>query len=133
MINTVQIDAAVYTRLTNDAGVTALVPAGSIGSHLPQDVTYPHILFRFEEEDLGIKSEGALSCNLVIDVWSDTKGEKEVRLIRDAVYTALQDTPLTIASGDAIGSTFTNFISFLEPDGVVHHGVLNFNLLYGDS
>jgi len=132
MIPTSQIDTAIYQRLIGDAALTAVVPVSSIGSHLPQDGPFPHIRFRFEDEDLGIKDEGALSCTLIIDIWSDYKGEQQVRQVRDLVYNALQDTPLTIAGGDCFGTTFQGFVTFLENDGVVHHGVANFNLLYGE-
>lgn len=128
-INTRQILGAVQSALSSDASLTAVVPAGQIGNHLKDDVAFPHILFGLEAEDAGIKGQTAYNMTLVLDVWSDYRGEAQVWQINDLIAAVLDRTPVTIASGT---NTFLKFSSIqvdTEGDGRTRHGTITYSLM----
>jgi len=132
MIISTQILTAIQTRLTGDAGITALVNSANIGNHLSQDSGFPNIFYQVDWEELGVKGESGINATLQIDINTDYRGDKSAFDIADAVKAALQDTPLTIASGDCFGTTFTAQDIQQDPDGIKHVAIMLFNLMYGE-
>jgi hypothetical protein len=129
MINTTQLLSAIQTALTGDATLTAIVPAANIGNHLKDETTFPHILYGLEAENAGIKGQTAYVMTLVLDAWSDYRGEKQVWEIHNAIADILDRTPLTIASGT---NTYLHFDAIqvdTEGDGRTRHGTITYSLM----
>jgi len=133
MITSTQIIDALQARLIADAGITALVATTSIGNFLPQDNVYPHIFYNLSIETMDIKEETALSVTLQFDVYSRESGAYNVLQICDALQTAMDGVPLTIASGDCFSTTMLSFAPQLEADGKTYLATQIYTLQYGDS
>lgn len=128
-IDTTQLLGAIQTALTGDATLTAIVPAASIGNHLKDDISFPHIIYGLEAENAGIKGQTGYVFALVIDVWSDYRGEKQVWQIHNAIAGIFDRSPVSIASGT---NTYLHFDSIqvdLEGDGRTRHGTIVYNLM----
>ena len=123
--------ASIQTRLTGDAGITALVSASRIGNYLPQDVGYPHMLYDVDFESMQIKGEDAQEVNLQIDIWTNYRGSKACMDIADAVRTALDGIPLTVASANGFGCTYETMDHFQEPEGNTYRCTMVFTLYFG--
>lgn len=132
MIDQRQILSGIQSRLTGDAGLTAVVPSTQIGSFLKQDTPYPHIQYFVESENLGIKGEVAHNVTLQLNIYSDYKGFNQVLNIVDLLIAELDGTPITIASGNGFGCSFVTSDTLLEPDGLTTRGTVIFNLLFGE-
>lgn len=124
----------IISRLTGDATLTALVPAASIRNHLPQDAPLPFIRAVWvPANDWDTKSSDGIEGEYQIHIWVDSHGDKVMLDIADAVYAALHNLPFTSAvSAQSLLLRFTNMASFLEPDGVSHHGAMTFNHIFTD-
>lgn len=129
MINTRQILAQIQTALTGDASLIAVVPAAQIGNHLPDDASFPHIIYGLEAEDAGIKGQTAYNMTLEIDVWTAYRGEAQVWEIHDLIVAVLDRAPVTIASGTNTFLKFDGIQVDTESDGRTRHGTITFNLL----
>lgn len=133
MITSTQILDAIHARLIGDAGITTLVPATSIGNFLPQDNAFPHIFYSVGFETMDVKQETALEVTLQLDIYSRMSGAFNVLQITDAVQTALDGIPITIASGDCFSTQMLSFAPAIEPDGKTYIATQIYTLKYGDS
>jgi hypothetical protein len=133
LITSTQVIDAIQARLIGDAGITALVPSTSIGNFLPQDNSFPHIFYAVDFETMPIKGETALEVTLQIDTYSKGSGAYNTLQISDAIQTALDGVPITIASGDCFSTQLISFKPELEADGKTYLGTLIYTLKYGDS
>lgn len=131
MIDTTQIMAAIHSRLIGTAAITALVPAAQIGNYLKQDVAYPHIQYQCDFATLPVKGEDAQDVSLQIDIWTTYRGSRQCMQIADAVRTALDQTPITIASGNCFGLFYDTMDHYQEPEGSVYRCSMVFSLLVG--
>ena len=129
MIVTSQILSAIQTALTGDATLTAIVPAANIGNHLKDEISFPHIVYGLEAEDAGVKGQTAYIFTLVVDVWSDYRGEKQVWQIHDAITAVLDRTPISIASGTNTFLKFSSISVDTEGDGRTRHGTISYTLM----
>ena len=132
MIITNEILAAVQGRLVGDAGVIALVPATKIGNYLKQDVGYPHIQYDLDFESLQVKAEDSQTVTLQINMWTHYRGSKKCMDIADAVRTAFDGVPVTIASADGFGCSYEAMDHFQEPEGTTYRCSMVFTMYYGD-
>ncbi len=132
-MNSTETLAAIQARLEGDSALIALVPAVRIGTFLPQGNDYPHIQYQIDDENLGIKNDPSVDMILQLDIWSDNSGAKEVLQVRDALYNALHDNPLSLSTNQNFGIFFVRFDSALEPDGATYRGTATYRLLVGDA
>lgn len=133
MITSTQIIDAIQARLVGDVGITAIVPAASIGNFLPQDNAYPHIFYSTSFEVSNIKEETAQEVTLQIDVYSKDTSSNEVLRVMDAVQNGLDGVPITIASGDCFATYYLTGTTELDSDGKTYQGTAIYILKYGDS
>ena len=129
MIVTSQLLAAIQTALTSDATLNAIVPTTNIGTHLKDSVGFPHIIWGMEAENGGVKGQTAYTMTLVLDIWSSSRGEKQVWDVHDALVALFDRTPLAIASGTNTYLHFDSITVDQEGDGRTRHGTITFNLM----
>jgi hypothetical protein len=132
MIITDEILAAVQGRLVGNAGVIALVPSTKIGNYLKQDVGYPHIQYDLDFESMNVKDEDSQIVTLQIDIWANYRGSKECLTIADAVRTAFDGIPVTIASGNGFGCIYDTMDPSQEPEGTTYRCSMLFTMYYSD-
>lgn len=127
----------IFTRLQADAALVTLVggDASNISNHIPQDrsVEPGYIRARWGSADeWDTKNSDGLDGRYVFDVWTEKHGDMRVLEIFDRLKTLLHNLPFTSGSSQSLLLRFENSNTFIEPDGVTHHGVINFRHIYTD-
>jgi len=133
MITTTQIVAALQTRLASYTPLTDIVPSTSIGNYLPQDTPRPLITYEFVFEGNTLKGEDDLTVTITFNIESEEKGVKQTLEIQQLIRNIMDDTPLTIASGDCYGTFIDDFNAAPETDGLTYSGSMIYTALYGDN
>ena len=131
-----EILGLIFDRLKSDTSLVALVGSSDrISNHLPQD-TAPnpaYIRARVDETDeWDTKDSDGFEHAYVVDVWTELHGDKRVREIFDRVYQLLHRQPFTGSTSQSLLLRMQSTNTFIEPDGVTHHGVMNFRHIYTD-
>lgn len=125
----VELQRALVKKLTDDAELKALI-AGRVLDRVKPDAPLPYVnlgeMTLFAE--LGAGTDAADST-LVIHAWSEKPGYGQVKEIGARIIALLHDQDLQI-SGGVVQSFLLESARYLrDPDGLVSHGVLTFDVL----
>ena len=121
-----EIQRAIFSRLTQDAAVAALV-GGGVYDRVPQKPSYPYIELgesNFQRQD-GVGLDAGVVF-LTLQAWSDKPGYPEVKQIADAVVAALHVQIMNLPTNTliTIEHRYTNTLRDL--DGLTSRAVINF-------
>jgi len=132
MIAEFELQTAIYTALTGNTALMAIV-TGGVHDHVPQSDDgeplkgYPYLVIGDETVFASNTDDSSESeHNIQIDVWSRYRGRKEIKQIMSAVHTVLHRTELTVENATFVHTEFDDIDIFLEPDGLTRHGVMQF-------
>lgn len=120
-----ELQTLIYQRLTNDAGVAALVN-GRVYDNPPSNADFPYISFGPSDvvEDDADCITGRIET-IQIDCWSRYQGGfKEVKDIADAVKKALHRYAGELTVNALVEMTVQSVRHFRDPDGITSHGVV---------
>lgn len=118
---------AIYTKLTA-AGLT-------VYDHVPQAAdggsaaAFPYVTIgEARETQLNTDTAEGAEVALSIHVWSRYAGKAELQGIWQTVYETLHRREASIAVSDylCVYCEFDDGETLLDPDGITHHGVMNF-------
>jgi hypothetical protein len=124
---------AIQTRLTGDAGLTAVVPASRIGNHIKDDATFPHIDWRLEGVvDGEDKTAESYQGNLIIEVFSEYRGDLECYQIQALIRSALA-TRLTVTGADNFLLRFGSIEVSTEGDNRTRQATITYPFMIGES
>lgn len=126
-----EIQSAIYTALTGDATLMALIQG--VYDDVPQSAAsetssdFPFVVigeddFISWDTDTETGHEGTLN----IHVWSRYRGKYETKQIFGAIYNALNRQDLTLTNFWLIDIQYDSSDSFVDPDGFTRHGVIKF-------
>jgi len=132
-VNAWELQKAVYTKLTDDAGLMALVTG--VYDWVPEGTAFPYITIgegQFNERDN--KTHNGIRTDLIVHVWSNRgivgiRGRDEARQIAQVVYDLLHWQPLTIENYDHVFTKWAFGETILDVDGVTYHSVQRFEIL----
>jgi hypothetical protein len=120
-----------------DAGLIAFV-ADRVYGHVPKEATYPFVRVTCETSHVpflgGNTEEVDFNHNLLIQVFSQYNGMKQVIEIRDAIFSLLNNnTTIYNLSGEdsdieCVSCVNTGLKQFLESDGKTYQAVAIFNV-----
>ncbi len=101
------LQAALYTRLTGYAPLTALLGASQVFDHVPQGASAPFVVIGADTMlDAGSKTNNKWECTVTVHAWDfERAGRKSVKAILSAIYDALHQQESSIA---ATGFTLVN-------------------------
>ncbi len=123
---------AIQSRLTSDAGLTAVVPADRIGNHLKDDAAFPHIDWRIENvEDGEDKLAESYNGQLILEVFSDYRGDLECYQIQALIRSALSTT-LTVTDADNFLLRFGNIDVDTESDNRTRNATIVYHFMIGE-
>lgn len=124
---------AIHSRLTGDAGLTAVVPAAQIGNHLKDDASFPCIDWKLsgvtDGEDKGAES---YSGELVLEVFSDYRGDLECYEIHQLIRTALS-TLLTVSGANNFLLRFESIDVSTEGDNRTRQATITYTFMLGET
>lgn len=120
-----EILKAISDRLNGDQNLKSICP--SIFNHVPQEHALPLIRFRHTyASEWDTKDSFGFESSIMIDIWTDYRGDKLSAEISDIIIALFDMNPLILASGQSlyIRHDLSDFIT--EGDGLTHHSVLRF-------
>lgn len=123
---------AIHARLIGDAGLTAVVPAEQIGNHIKDDAGFPHIDWRLDGvEDGEDKNEESYRGEIILDVFSDYRGDLEVYQIQALIRSALS-TKITVTGANNHVLRFSSVDVSTEGDNRTRQGTIIYTFELGE-
>ncbi len=121
-----ELQQGIYTALTGAAAVTALVGT-RIFDHTPQDSDYPYVMIGDTVGgEFDTKSEEGMEQTVMIHVWSQYRGQSEIKQIMEAIVDALDKAAITVTGHTLVDIRFEFSDTMMEADGLTRHGVQRF-------
>ena len=121
------IQQAIYTKLSNDAPLSAVV---SIYDNAPQDGAFPYVTIG---EDVLIEwdtdTELGVVGSITLHTWSRERGRKETKTIQGLIYDALHRTTLTSSGYKFVTIDQQEVSTNIDPDGLTRHGIQEFKVI----
>lgn len=121
------LQQAIYTTVTNDAALNALIGPPRLYDHVPQNTAYPYLtLGQSTVRDWSTGTEVGDEHSLTLHVWSRASGRKEANDIMAALKDALHDRALTLSGYRLVNMRHELSEARREPDGDTYHGLIRF-------
>jgi len=129
-VNLNEIALNMFDVAHTSTDLTAIVPASRIRSHLPQDAPLPYIR-GLDASDIqwGTKCKTGFETSWEWHVWSDYAGDKQINEITQILIELYDNNEFDLLSGKNVLLQFNGRNTFIEPDGVTHHAVVNLRAL----
>ena len=123
--------SGIISRLLNYTDLTDIVN-NRIYTNVPQQTSFPYCVIEIESTPLQTKDNSTDIQNLMVHGFSDKGSPNEALEIREKVFNALdrQENAITLSQGDLVYIETAQIKDiFKEPDGVIWHSLINFNIL----
>lgn len=125
----VEVTKVAWAYLNGDATLSGLV-GGRIFNHIPQDDPLPCLRVRWEQAgEWDTKDSAGFDGFIVVDIWTDYRGDKQAQEIADRVEVLLHLHEFTMTSGQSLLLRHDFSDSFTEPDGLTHHTMSRFRFI----
>lgn len=112
------LQAAVYLKLSGNAPLMSVV--NGIYDFVPETAELPYVLIEeLQSEVWSILHHSAFVCTLVLDVYSDHQGHKEVQAIAGTLLEVLHEQPLIVSGWDVAQTNIRQTESERMRDGVL--------------
>jgi hypothetical protein len=129
------LQSALYSLLSGDSTLDSLLGDNKIfDSVAPQDTAYPYVLIGLETTtDIGTKTVDGNLYNVDIDVWSQYRGQKEIKEIMERIYNLTNNVTISVSGADSVMSYVNSATTLVEADGITRHGIVNINFTIYDN
>lgn len=129
------LQSAIFSLLSGDSTLDGLVGNNKIfDSIAPQDTAYPYVIIGLETmRDVGTKTLDGNVYNVDIDVWSQYRGQKEIKEIMERIYNLLNNGTISVSGASSVMSYVVNAVTLTEVDGITRHGIVNVDFTIFDS
>jgi len=129
------LQSALYSLLSGDSTLDTLLGDNKIfDSVAPQDTAYPYVLIGLETTtDIGTKTIDGNLYNVDIDVWSQYRGQKEIKEIMERIYNLTNNVTISVSGADSVMSYVNSATTLVEADGITRHGIININFTIYDN
>lgn len=123
-----ELQKAVFSALTGDAALVALLDGPKVYDHTPARVAFPYITFgRTTGYDWDTATERGNEHLFTLHLWSNAKGKAESLDLIEAARQRLHDAPLALDGGYALVNLREEFSEArFDEDLAVYHGLLRF-------
>lgn len=123
-----ELQQSIKSRLASWPALAAL--SASVHDHTPQDADFPYVVIG-EGLVTPFNVDDVLDGDHVVTLhqWSRYRGQKEVKQMQQASYSALHRNPLTVAGATYVDCHLQSEENFLDDDGLTRHGVQRFIFL----
>lgn len=129
------LQSAIFSLLSGDSTLDGLIGNNKIfDSIAPQDTAYPYVIIGLETmRDVGTKTLDGNVYNVDIDVWSQYRGQKEIKEIMERIYNLLNNATISVSDASSVMSYVVNAVTLTEVDGITRHGIVNVDFTIFDS
>lgn len=124
----VAIQAAVYSILSNDAALSAMIEG--VYDDVDENQAFPYVTIgesTHNEWDTGDTLGD--DATITIHTWSRGRGKKQTKEIQGAIYNALHRVETSQTGYDFVTIQWQDSTSLIDADGKTRHGVQNFRIL----
>ena len=100
---------------------------------VPENTAYPYI--RVGEEtaiDSSAKDKDIFEHTLTIHIWSQYRGNRDIKEIMKQVHDTLHDSSLSVSGASMVNMRQEFQTTLLEGDGITRHGVMRFRAVVSD-
>jgi len=101
---------------------------------VPENTAYPYI--RVGEEtaiDSSAKDKDIFEHTLTIHIWSQYRGNRDIKEIMKQVHDVLHDSSLSVSGASMVNMRQEFQTTLLEGDGITRHGVMRFRAVVSDT
>ncbi len=93
-----QVQAAVYSRLSGDSGITTLLAnSGAVYDHVPQGSAFPYIVIAdMAAQPADTQQFAGMTVSMVIETYSRSAGKQEIQHIAAAIQSALHHADFAV-------------------------------------
>lgn len=129
------LQSAVFSLLSGDSSLDTLIGDGRIyDSVAPQDSAYPYVIIGMQTTtDIGTKNLDGNLYNLNIEVWSQYRGQKQIKEVMERIYNLVNNVSISVSGADSVMSYVSSTATMTEVDGVTRHGIVNVDFTIYDS
>jgi len=115
----IPLQTALYQRLSDELSVP-------VYDAVPMDSELPYLTIDSEmaSNTSPISGRDRASRLLYLSVWSDYRGQREVKQIMSEVYAALNQRPLVLSDGRAFGVRVERMSTNRDADGITYMGAI---------
>ncbi len=125
-----ELQSAVYTKLTNDSAIMAIVDA--VWDEPDTDALYPYITMGDGTvRDKSTKTSTGAEHTFVLDIWSDDAGRMQVKEIMGLIHNCLHEQNMTVTDNHLVFIRFDYAEDFRDTEGPepLYHGVMRFKAI----
>jgi hypothetical protein len=118
---------------SSPAGVSTLVTA-RIFDFVPDNSAFPFVTIgEMRPGEWGSHTGDGIDGTVVLHVFSQSAGRKEVMTVMNRIYQVLHNIDLQITGFPTICFREESSEVILDPDGKTHHGVLQYRCILGGN
>lgn len=122
------LQAAIYTAITEDAGIMARVTG--VHDYTPDMQALPYIEFgEIDALQWDSKTFTGFEHRVSLHVWSRSRSRKEAHEILGLLYELLHRATLSVDTHDLVLIVFDFRTTLYEPDGKTIQGIIRFKAL----
>ena len=128
------LQSAIYSTLNGDSTLDSLVGNNKVFDNVPQDTAYPYVKIGLENSrDIGTKSLDGKVYNVDIEVWSQYRGQKEIKEVMERVYNLFNNATISVSGASSVMSFVVATTTLVEADGLTRHGIVNVDFTVYDN
>lgn len=120
-------------RAKADPNISGVVGT-KVYNHVPDNTAPPYIRVQWGDvSDAGDKDSQFVEGSLTFDYWTEADGDKTVLDMINYITDEFHQVPLVLTQGSTnCVLTRETYNTFLEGDGLSHHGIITFSLYIED-
>ena len=120
----IPLQAALYARLSDELSVP-------VYDAVPMDTPYPYVTIDSEQATNTSVISGRKRANRIVylSVWSNYRGQAEVKRINAEIEAALDERPLTLSDGRAFGVRVERMSTNRDADGETYQGAVTLRII----
>lgn len=120
------LQQAVYAVLSGTAPLNAVITG--VFDMPPQDQALPYVAIGDDVViDYSTKDVFASEHRMSVHIWSRKAGRQEAKQLMALVHSALS-APLVLTGFKLISLRFLQALNLVDPDGLTHHGIIEFRV-----
>jgi hypothetical protein len=131
-LHTSNLRNAIYTRLTSDATLMALITG--VYDDVPEITSYPYVVLGDDSDiNYGTKTLDGVQYVINIHAWSRYRGVKEATEILERIYYLLHEYAIVVTGASAVHIRQEFNTVLTDDDGITRHGIIRFRVVIFDN